>query len=193
MSQQPTPRNTENSELKIRVACPDDGAAIATIYVPIVRDTFISFEIDPPTAEDMSVRIASTLAQYPWLVAEDRGTVIGYAYGSAHRSRSAYQWSCDVSVYVDANSQGRGLGRLLYTGLLAILKRQNYAAAYAGIALPNDASVAIHERMGFRLIGVYPRVGFKHGSWRDVGWWHLPLADLSDEPPGPIPFPQLAP
>ncbi len=174
--------------VKIRVAMPSDGEAVAAIYAPIVRDTAISFEIVPPTAEAMTGRITRTLATHPWLVAERDGQVSGFAYAGLHRERAAYRWSVDVSAYVDAGARRTGIGRALYTPLFAILRAQNYRSAFAGIALPNEASVGLHEAMGFMPLGVYRNVGFKHGAWRDVGYWQLDLSGTPDAPQEPIPF-----
>jgi phosphinothricin acetyltransferase len=119
----------------------------------------------------------------PWLVAERDGGVTGYAYASPHRARAAYRWGADVSVYLDERERGRGSGRALYGALLPVLRDLGYTGAYAGITLPNPASVALHESMGFSLVGVYRRVGYKLGGWHDVGWWQLVLADPLPEVP----------
>jgi phosphinothricin acetyltransferase len=124
---------------------------------------------------------------------EHEGRVAGYAYASRHRERRAYQWSVDVSCYVHRDFRRRGAGQRLYRRLLAILRRQGFFNAYAGIALPNEASVRLHERMGFRPIGVYANVGYKQGGWRDVGWWGLALAAPKPEPPEPIALRDLGP
>jgi len=175
-------------EGSIRVATASDADRIAAIYTPIVRDTAISFEVEPPTPQEMARRIAATLATHPWLVAERDRLVMGYAYASRHRDRAAYRWSVDVSAYIDARARRSGMGRALYERLIAILKRQGFHAAFAGIALPNQASVGLHEAVGFRPVGIYKDVGFKHGQWRDVGWWRLELSDACDEPAEPIAF-----
>jgi len=181
--------------VRIRVADPErDGAAVAEIYAPYVRDTIISFESDAPSAEAMTERMRNVLAWTPWLVAEDDdGRLIGYAYASRHRERAGYRWSVDISVYVDAAAHRRGVGRMLYGELLPILRRQRFVNAYAGIGLPNAASVGIHESLGMSLIGVYERVGWKLGRWVDVAWYGMRLAEPApgDPPPEPIPFPQL--
>jgi len=176
----------------IRVAQPSDGEAIAAIYAPIVRDTAISFEVDPPTPQEMAQRIAATLATHPWLVAEQDGQVIGYAYAAKHRDRAAYRWSVDVTVYIGAQARRGGVGRALYQKLIAVLRRQGFHAAFAGIALPNDASVGLHEAVGFTPIGTYKHVGFKLGQWRDTGWWRLSLSDPSGAPAEPIAFADLS-
>lgn len=172
----------------MRVAEAKDAAAILAIYSPNVSGSFISFELEPPSVEEMRARVAKTLASHPWLVWDDGGAVAGYAYGSRHRDRLAYQWSADVSCYVDAKARGRGIGKALYRALLAILEAQGYRNAYAGIALPNAASVGLHEAVGFRRIAVYEGVGFKDGAWRDVGWWHRRLGALAPQPADPVPF-----
>jgi glutamate/tyrosine decarboxylase-like PLP-dependent enzyme/L-amino acid N-acyltransferase YncA len=166
----------------IRLATPADAAAIASIYGPAVRDTPISFEVEPPDAEAMATRIASTLEVAPWLVCEEAGEVLGYAYGCRHRDREAYRWCADVSVYVREGLQRSGVGRALYGALLPLLALQGFRAAHAGITLPNPASVGLHEAVGFRLVGVYPKVGWKLGAWHDVGWWQLELGDRTAPP-----------
>ena len=174
--------------MRIRIANDSDGAGVAAIYAPIVEHTFISFEETPPSPADMASRISATLKTHPWLIAEHDGDIAGYAYAGPHRSRAAYRWSCDVSVYVAETARRKGVARQLYAQLFDTLIRQGFGQAFAGIALPNAASVGVHERMGFEPIGIYPRVGFKNGSWRDVGWWVCTLQELSDRPAPPLIF-----
>jgi L-amino acid N-acyltransferase YncA len=140
-----------------------------------VRDTVISFEVQAPDALEMRRRITETSARYPWLVTEVEGRVAGYAYASEHRQRAAYRWAVDVAVYVEPGHQRRGLGRGLYGALLELLARQGVQVACAGITLPNEASVRLHEAVGFEPVGVYRRIGWKDGAWRDVGWWQREL------------------
>ncbi len=169
----------------IRLALPEDAAALAALYAPYVRDTAISFETEPPDAAEMAARMAAILPRYPWLVVEQNGAIRGYAYASPHRARAAYRWSADVTVYVEQGAAGQGLGRTLYRHLIDILRAQRFRGLFAGIALPNAASVGLHEAMGFTPIGIYRRVGFKQGAWRDVGWWQLDLGGaegIADEP-----------
>ena len=170
---------------RIRLAGVPDADAIVAIYKPIVETTAISFETAVPSPEEMSRRVAETLQSYPWLICDVDGRVAGYAYAAKHRVRSAYQWSVDTSVYVAADSQRRGVGCGLYQSLFAILAAQGYFNAYAGIALPNAASVGLHESMGFEKIGVYRRVGYKLGQWHDVGWWQLTLRAHDRNPASP--------
>lgn len=157
-----------------------DAEAIAAIYAPFVNDTVISFEDVAPTAAEMAARIERLTRTHAWLVAEDGGEILGYAYGCPHRERAAYRWATEVSVYVDPRHQRRGAGRALYEALFGLLAEQGYRIALAGIALPNDASVALHEACGFEPVGVYRRIGFKLGAWWDVGWWQC---DLARRPP----------
>jgi phosphinothricin acetyltransferase len=160
-----------------------DAATCAAIYAPYVLDTAISLEEVAPTPAELSARIDRTSRTHPWLVAEDGGEVIGYAYGSQHRERACYRWAADVAVYVDPRHQRHGAGRTLYEAVLRLLARQGYQTACAGITLPNEASVGLHEACGFRHVGVYRRIGFKLGAWWDVGWWQRGLAAGPDDGP----------
>lgn len=170
----------------VRPATVDDAPAVQAIYVPVVTGTATSFEIEPPTVDEMADRILRTLAQLPWLVAvSPGGDVTGYAYASPHRGRPAYSWSVETSVYVDAGWRGRRVGASLYGELLRSLSALGYVSAYAGITLPNDASVALHDSCGFAPIGVFPAVGYKAGRWHDVGWWHRRLQDPPARPEPP--------
>jgi phosphinothricin acetyltransferase len=174
---------------RIRLADPErDASRIAEIYRPAVEGSHISFEETAPSAAEMADRMRAVLEQLPWLVAQpnEGGSVIGYAYASRHRERPAYRWSADISVYVDPEWHGRGVGRALYGELLGILRRQGYANVFAGVTLPNQASVALHESIGMRQIGVYERVGYKLGEWRDVAWFGMRLADPPDPPAEPV-------
>lgn len=163
------------SATRTRSATAEDASALQAIYAPIVEGTAISFEERPPSVEEMTARITSTLERYPYLVAECGGRVVGYAYAGQHRMREAYRWSVDVSAYVAEDARGLGVGRVLYGALLSDLSSRAFHAAFAGIALPNAASVAFHEAMGFEPVGIYREVGFKFGRWHDVGWWQRRL------------------
>jgi phosphinothricin acetyltransferase len=174
-----------NSARRIRIAEPGDAAAIQAIYAPYVESTAISFELVPPSVEEMAARIAKIAAQYPWLVCEIDGRIAGYVYACQHRERAAYRWAVDVAVYVDAAFHRRGVGRALYTSLLALVREQGYTKAFAGVTLPNAGSVGVHEAVGFVPLAVYPRVGYKLGEWRDVGWWELDLRTAEGEPAEP--------
>jgi L-amino acid N-acyltransferase YncA len=160
----------------IRTATVADAEGIAAIYTPIVRDTVISFELAAPTIDEMRARIAATTAKLPWFVSVDhKNCVNGYAYASKHRERAAYQWSVDVSAYVREDSRKQGIAGRLYGALLEELAKLGYCQAFAGIALPNQASIGFHESAGFVPIGVYRDVGYKLGAWHDVGWWQKTL------------------
>ncbi len=179
---------TEQPHL-IREADPArDGAGCAAVYAPFVTESAASFEERAPTAEQFATRIELTSKTHPWLVADNGERVVGFAYGCPHRERAAYRWAADVSAYVAPEHQRRGIGRALYGSLLPLLVRQGFHVACAGIALPNEASVALHELFGFRLVGVYPRIGFKRGEWWDVGWWELELRrpETPAEPTAPV-------
>ena len=175
----------------IRVATAGDAQAMADIYAPVVQHTAITFELVPPTEADMAARMSSGLAYAPWLVAVVGGEVAAFAYGARHRERPAYQWSVDVSVYVAERHRRRGAGRALYAALLPILRRQGFHAVHGGITMCNPGSIALHEAVGFRRIGVFPSVGYKRGAWHDVGWWQMALGERVPEPAPPVPFAEL--
>jgi phosphinothricin acetyltransferase len=171
-----------------------DAGAVRDIYAPTVESSAISFELEVPPAAEMAARIANRLPSYPWLVAEEAGEVVGYAYAGRFAVRAAYAWSVETSVYVAERVRGRGVGRALYVALFDILAAQGFRRAMAGIALPNPASVGLHESMGFTKVGVYEAVGWKLGAWQDVGWWQRCLAALGEGPPAPpVPVTLLAP
>ena len=169
-----------------------DAAACAAIYAPHVLEGTASFEEAPPGEAEMIQRIAATERTHPWLVAERDGEVAGFAYASPHRARAAYRWAADVAVYVDARRHRRGVGRALYGALLPLLARQRLHVACAGITLPNPASVALHEALGFEPVGVYRTIGYKAGGWRDVGWWQLRLLPADGPPDEPLSPQRLA-
>jgi phosphinothricin acetyltransferase len=170
--------------LLIRLARADDAGAVASIYRPYVTDTPISFEEEAPNAVEMARRISRPL--YPWLVAELDGRVVGYVSTSPMRDRAAYRWSVETGIYVSAKAQGRGIGRQLLQAHLNLLERQGFVTAIAGISLPNEASVALHEKLGFTLSGIERGVGFKFGEWVDVGRWQRDLAPRADQPFDPV-------
>lgn len=172
----------------IRDADPSrDAQACAAIYAPYVVGSAVSFEEQALDAVAFAFRMAQVAATHPWLVAERDGQVVGFAYGAPHRERAAYRWAADVSVYVDRGAHRQGVGRALYEALFERLRAQRLRVACAGITLPNDASVALHESLGFEPVGVYRDIGFKAGAWRDVGWWELQLLPPIADPPEPLP------
>jgi phosphinothricin acetyltransferase len=181
-------RGVEISEGRIRLAEPGDATAVAAIYGPIVERTAISLEEDAPSVDEMRARIEATIETWPWLVLELGGAVLGYVYAGRHRERSAYRWSVDVTAYVREDARGRGVGRSLYTILFRVLREQRFHRAFAGIGLPNDASIALHRAVGFEPVGIYREVGYKFGAWRDVSWWTREIAPAVIPPPEPIPL-----
>src|SRR3954451_14289121 len=154
----------------MRSATLADAAACAAIYAPYVTETAISFETEPPDEAEMARRIAAALESHAWLVLEEGGRVLAYAYGAPFRSRRAYQWSCEVSVYVERGRERTGAGRKLYAALLERLTERGYHTAVAGMTLPNEASVGLHRAMGFEDVGTYREIGYKLGAWHDVRW-----------------------
>jgi phosphinothricin acetyltransferase len=173
--------------VRIRLATADDAAAIAAIYAPHVVATAVSFEMAAPDQAEMRRRIGSAAGLYPWLVASDGdGPALGYSYAAAFRDRPAYRFTVETSVYVADGAQRRGIGTRLYRELIAILQAQGFAQAIAAITLPNQASVAMHEALGFAPAGVYEKVGFKFGEWRSVGLWQRALAPASAHPAEPL-------
>lgn len=175
----------------VRVAQAADAKAIAEIYAPFVHDTVISFEYLAPGEAEMAGRIAKVQAAgLPWLVVEQAGEVLGYAYASPHRDRAAYQWSVEAGIYIGPQAHRRGVGRALYEMLFASLTLQGYHRVYGGITLPNAASIGLHEACGFKHIGTFAEVGFKFDQWHSVGWWALDLP-VSSAPTPPAPFTKM--
>ena len=166
--------------IRIRDATSADAEALLAIYRPFVTDTTVSFELEPPTVDELAQRILSAQSKWAWLVAEQDGRVAGYAYATSFRPRAAYQWSVEMSAYLDAAYRGRGVARALYERLIEILVGKGYCTAYAGITLPNEPSVRFHQALGFTPVGVFRRAGRKFGAWHDVSWWQR---SLRDEPP----------
>ena len=163
--------------IHIRAAAAADAPNLLKIYRPHVERTAVSFELEPPSVEEFASRIEKARASWSWLLAECDGRCIGYAYGSLHRERSAYRWSTEVSAYVHPDYQRQGIGRMLYLELLDELSRKGYCNAFAGVTLPNPASVALHRRVGFEPIGVFRNVGWKFERWHDVRWFQRRLRD----------------
>jgi L-amino acid N-acyltransferase YncA len=181
---------------RIRMADPDrDAAAVSEIYRAFVERSIATFEVEPPSEKAMAERMRAILRRTPWLAAVSDDVVIGYCYAGPHRERHGYRWSVNISAYVREGYRGRGIGRALYGRLLPILRRQGYANAYAGIALPNPASMALHEGIGMERVGVYRRVGWKHGAWHDVAWYGMRLGEPPSKPSGepsePVPLTEL--
>lgn len=170
---------------KIRLAYESDSKSILDIYAPFITDTAITFECEVPTIEEFMNRMSSIQEKYPWLVCEIDGIIVGYAYASQYSGRAAYDWSVDFSIYINPNYHGKKIGRALYSSLFELVKLQGYYNAYAGIALPNMKSKSFHEAFGFKMVGVYKNVGYKHGKWHDVGWYALDIAEHIKSPVKP--------
>lgn len=164
-----------------RDAVAADAARCAAVYAPYVTDTVVSFELEPPTTADMATRIAAARRTHAWVVVEDAGRVVGYAYAGPYKARPAYRWACEVSVYLAADSRRAGGGRALYAALFERLANRGFRTAIAGMVLPNEPSERLHRAMGFERIGTFRRVGWKHGRWHDVAYAQRPIGD--DEGP----------
>lgn len=175
----------------LRVADPADAAGILAIYSPYIENTSFTFETEVPSVPAFAERIRQYLEGWPWLVVEKDGIIAGYAYASRYRERVAYQWSVECSVYIHDDFHRKGLARVLYETLFAILAGQGFRNVYAVINLPNDKSVALHERLGFTHFATYEQVGYKLGRWKNVGWWRLTLNDFGNEPEAPKLFPEM--
>lgn len=179
------------SEVKIRLAIPEDGETLLNIYKWYIENTAITFETEVPSAEAFGQRIENTLTRYPWLVCEVDGAVAGYAYASKHRERAAYQWSADFSIYVNEKYHRRHIAKALYQVLEEVLKLQGYYTVYAGVTTPNPKSDAFHTAFGFDIVGVFENVGYKLGEWRGVKWFKHTLTDYQKEPLPPKTFPEV--
>ena len=176
--------------ITLRIARPDDGAALAKIYEYFVNNTTITFEYTPPSAEEFSGRIAHKLEKYPYIVAEEDGAPIGYAYAAEFRERAAYSWDAELSVYVARDKHRAGVGHRLYMTLMEILREQNFVNLYAWITTPNPESIAFHEKMGFEKVCEIPTIGYKHGEWCGIAWYQKRMTDTTT-PEAIIPFPEL--
>ena len=178
--------------IQIRLASMADASQIRDIYAPIVRETPTSFEYDVPTVSDIEERITKALHQYPWLVCDINGQIAGYTYGSSFRPRTAYQWTTEVTAYIHSEFHRRGIGRGLYTSLFTILREQGYVNAVSVITVPNDASIGLHESMGFEKIGVFMNMGYKFEGWHSTGWWQLELCPMPSNPQPPTSITELS-
>ena len=166
-----------DDSVRIRPATEADARSLLAIYRPFVESSVISFETVAPDVDEFSARIRKTLQSWQWLVAEKDHQCIGYAYGSSHRERAAYRWSVEVSAYVRPDQHRKGIGRSLYSKLFDDLIQMGFCNAYAGVTLPNEASVALHRSVGFEYVGTFGAVGRKFGKWHDVAWFQRRLRD----------------
>ena len=172
----------------IRLATEADAARMLEIYAPIVRETVISFEEEPPSLEEFRGRIRAVLERMPWLVCVKDDAVAGYAYATPFRARAGYRWTAELTVYVASSHHRRGVGRALYAALLGCLAAQGYRTAVAIIALPNPASIELHRSMGFHRTGVLENIGYKHDKWIDDDVWQLDLQPKRAAPLEPVPL-----
>lgn len=172
----------------LRLATPADSKALLDIYAPYIQNTSFTFETEVPSIEEFAERIKTYLNNWPWLVCEIDGKIAGYAYATKYRERTAYQWCVESSIYIHDDFQKAGIGKLLYITLFEILKRQGFRNVYAVINLPNEKSVAFHEKLGFTYFATYEQVGYKLGKWKNVGWWRLIVNEFGDEPAAPVKF-----
>jgi len=177
--------------VEIRLIITKDAQEIIDIYSPSVLSAAVSFETVVPPIDEMQRRIQSCLEKFPWIVCVVDGKIAAYVYASKHREREAYQWSCECSVYVRDDFKGKGIGKELYQLLFEILKLQGFINVYAGITLPNEASVHLHEKCGFMPFAKYENIGYKFGSWHTVGWWKLQINEYDLEPPPPSKLSEL--
>jgi L-amino acid N-acyltransferase YncA len=175
----------------LRLATPGDAPALLAIYSPFITEGPTSFEAVPPTLAEFAQRMSGVLERLPWLVCECDGVVAGYAYAAPHRERAAYRWCVETSIYVADSHRRLGVGQGLYRALAGVLRAQGFYNAYAGITLPNEASVALHEACGFRFAGVYHGAGYKLGKWHDVGYWELELRAKAGAPEEPLGWREL--
>lgn len=177
--------------IPIRLAVPADAQQILDIYGPYIRDTSFTFETEVPSVDAFAERIHSYSQHWPWLVCEMDDIIVGYAYGARYRERTGYQWCVESSVYIHDRFQKTGIATALYTTLFELLKKQGYRNVYAVINLPNEKSVAFHEKMGFTHFATYEKVGYKLGKWKDVGWWQLVVNEYGEDPEPPVTFCEL--
>ncbi len=170
------------SQLYIREASLKDASRIWEIYAPYIRETTYTFEYEVPTLAEFEKRMAGIMERFPWLVCEEEGEIIGYAYADTYGVRAAYDWCVDLSVYVDMKKRGKGAGALLYRALFAVLKEMHFQNLYAVITGENTGSVEFHEKLGFETFAVYPKAGYKFGKWLDVIWMQLFLGEHENPP-----------
>ena len=176
---------------KFRFATEKDAEAILKIYAPYIEKTAITFEYEVPSLSEFSERIAKIREKYPWIVYEEDGGILGYAYGGPEYTRAAYQWTVETSVYVSENARGKGIGTALYEKILDILKKQNFCVCYVLINDDNEASVKLHEKFGFKQNGYRKNCGYKFEKWHSVVFFEKQLNEFSVPPKPVIPINEL--
>lgn len=177
--------------VQVRIATSADAPSLLAIYAPYILNTAVSFESLLPTITEFEKRIENCLQKFPWIVCEVDGEIAGYAYASTHREREAYQWTCECSVYMNDDFKGKGIGRNLYDALFELLTIQGLVNVYAGITLPNEASVKLHEKCGFDFFALYDNIGYKLGKWHKVGWWKRQLHNYTLGHAPPLKFSEM--
>lgn len=170
----------------------DDAEALSIIYKYYVDNFSYSFEYVAPSASEFAGRITEITRKFPFFVCEDNGEILGYAYAHKFRDRKAYQWVCEISIYVKNGCIQKGVGKLLYDNLLPALKKQGFIKAFAVLGCPNEGSEIFHQKMGFSLVATLPGIGYKHGSWHDVKYYVLELNPCSDNMPEPLDYSQIS-
>jgi len=164
-----------NNQFSIRLIAENDVQEVLEIYKPYVINTFVSFEYDVPSADEFLLRVQNNISEYPWLICLHGNKIIGYAYASKYRYRTAYQWSCESTVYLLPEYHRKGIAGILYETLFSLLRLQGFFNVYAVISLPNEKSVGFHQSFGFKKIGIYKKVGYKFNKWHDVEWFYFQL------------------
>lgn len=177
--------------MNIRAAVPEDASDLVKIYAPYVTDSAVTFEYEIPGTEEFAERIRETLKRYPYLVVEEADSVLGYAYASPFKSRAAYAWSVETSIYLYPNVKGQRIGTALYQELERLLRRQNICNLCACITYPNPESIGFHKKMGYNTVAHFNLAGFKLGAWHDIVWMEKELCPHSIPPTPFLPFPQL--
>jgi len=181
----------DTPRLIIRPAAPGDAAAILDIYRNFILNTTVTFEETVPTLEQFRARMDSIMAEYPFLVCEDGGRIAGYAYAHRHQSREAYRYSAELSIYLRPHYTGLGIGRAMCDAMVELLRMQGVQTVYSAVSMPNDASCALHEAMGFEQAGLWKNTGYKKGRWIDILWYQLALGDYPEKPADLITFDQI--
>lgn len=178
-------------EIQIRLIAAADIEEVLDIYAPFVQNTAITFEYEVPSIAEFRDRVLTITSEYPWLICVVDDKIAGFAYASRFRYRTAYQWSVESAIYISPQTQSKGIGKALYTTLFDLLRLQGYVNVYAGTCIPNDKSVALHRKMGFKEIGTFSKIGFKHGKWHDTLWFQLNLCAHNSNPEVPTPMSNL--
>ena len=176
---------------KIRTVQLSDVEAILKVYAPFITDTCISFEYVVPSVEEFAQRIASISAEYPYIVLEEDGEIVGYAYSHRYLERVAYSWDVEVTIYLAPKVQGKGLGVILYDALEKLMALQNIKNLYSCITGDNVHSIEMHRAMGYELIGTFPKAGFKHDRWLDVVWMAKTIGEKENAPLAFVPFAEV--